>query len=107
MQGSGKVHRARRAPAKSPAGGACTNFTAALRRRGGGPASRPATWSAGAQPAPPSPGVYGLRYTFRQILWVEDGEPDWLDEQEQAYVAAVCADLGFDVEEHDYDERGG
>ena len=41
---------------------------------------------------------------FKQILWVEDGEPDWLDKQEQAYVAAVCADLGFDLEEHDYGE---
>ena len=41
---------------------------------------------------------------FKQILWVEDGEPDWLDKQEQAHVAAVCADLGFDLEEHDYGE---
>ena len=46
----------------------------------------------------------GCAAPFKQILWVEDGEPDWLDEQEEAYVAAVCAEHGFDVEERDYGE---
>jgi hypothetical protein len=30
---------------------------------------------------------------------VEDGEPDWLDADEDAHVAAACAEHRFEVEE--------
>lgn len=36
---------------------------------------------------------------YKQLLWVENGEPDWLDELEQRYVADIAARHGYDVEE--------
>ncbi len=36
---------------------------------------------------------------FKQLIWVEDGEPDWLDPVEQRRVAEVCARHGLVVEE--------
>jgi hypothetical protein len=27
---------------------------------------------------------------FKQLLWVEDGEPDWLDPDEERRLAEVC-----------------
>ena len=34
---------------------------------------------------------------FKQVLWVEDGEPDWLDSTEQRRLAEVCDRHGYDV----------
>jgi hypothetical protein len=36
---------------------------------------------------------------FKQVLWVEDGEPDWLGPDEERRLAEVCDRHGYDVEE--------
>jgi hypothetical protein len=39
---------------------------------------------------------------LKQILWVEHGEPDWLDDLEEARLKHICAAHGYDVDERDY-----
>ena len=40
---------------------------------------------------------------YKQLIWAYDtGGADWLDEGEQSYVAAVCAEHGLDVDERDF-----
>jgi hypothetical protein len=36
---------------------------------------------------------------FKQLIWVEDGEPDWLDPVEERRLAEVCDQHGYDLEE--------
>jgi hypothetical protein len=36
---------------------------------------------------------------LKQILYVENGEPDWLNQREQATLERICGEHGYDVDE--------